>query len=351
MADIPDVEEDELAPKPHQLKPIIKELIRTNICPDHPLFLLDRLKVLSPPNVKNKSLQAYRLWLSDGQKVIQAVLKSEAHRFIIQGDVHEKFLVVLTKYELARSRRLNGRGEVAYLKISDLYSTGERWELNKDAISPLSDHREKPSDLPSPSKPSGFDAAYKIDDPQSADQQVDQPSPRKRRIVDIDEDLISTRETQRPFKAGSSVKGLRPILRPLHITPLSEISGPSITRNKIHDVLAVVAAVSSKTIKRPILPEKRDLRIMDPSTSKKVLLSVFVNPVKFMPEVGTVALFRNVTTHEWDGGSLNAYPKDCEGREWFLPDPVRAKECDFERVARWWRERQDQGQVEQANKP
>ena len=70
------------------------------------------------------------------------------------------------------------------------------------------------------------------------------------------------------------------------------------------------------------------------------MLSVFVAPEAFSPAVGTVALFRSVTTNKWDGGSLNAFGRDCEGKEWFLPDPRDVAGCDVLGLRMWWLEKQ-----------
>ena len=66
-----------------------------------------------------------------------------------------------------------------------------------------------------------------------------------------------------------------------------------------------------------------------------------VEPKHFTPAVGTVALFRSVTSHEWDGGSLNAYPKLCEGKDWFVPNPVEIQGCEVggygvSEMREWW---------------
>ena len=58
-----------------------------------------------------------------------------------------------------------------------------------------------------------------------------------------------------------------------------------------------------------------------------------------MPEPGTVALIRNVTTHEWDGGSLKVWPARCKGRKWFVRDPWGVEGCDVEGMRAWWRGR------------
>ena len=136
-----------------------------------------------------------------------------------------------------------------------------------------------------------------------------------------------------------SANHLAPIEHPLNLIPLSKLRGYS-RRNDVYDVFVVIHSVGNEVIKRSRMPAKRDLRIVDPSTEKKVLLSIFVNPENFVPAVGTVALIRSVTTHEWDGGMINVYPKQCDGKQWFLPDPVGIPGCDVGHLREWWRKKQ-----------
>ena len=178
--------------------------------------------------------------------------------------------------------------------------------------------------------------------------------------------------------AGSTQ--LRQITRPLKITPLARIIGPKATRNvsstsldfaspslrlcrrlqllnmhplqRVIDVLGIVVDVSPHVVQRPKMPDQRDLRIMDPSTPKRVQLTVFVDAARFAPAVGTVMLFRSVTTHEWNGGSLKAYPRDCDGREWCFPNPTWLDGFDPEELRAWWlqtvaREEEERQQQEQ----
>lgn len=132
---------------------------------------------------------------------------------------------------------------------------------------------------------------------------------------------------------------LAPIERALSTIPLAKLRGYT-RRNDVYDVFVVVYSVGNEVIKRSRMPAKRDLRVIDPSTEKKVLLSIFVDPDKFKPAVGTIALIRSVTTHEWDGGMINVYPKQCEGKQWFLPDPVGFPGCDVAHLREWWTKKQ-----------
>lgn len=148
---------------------------------------------------------------------------------------------------------------------------------------------------------------------------------------------------KRPHSAGhpALVKGKEsrscplPIERPLNIKPLAAFRGYR-RRNDIFDVFAVIHSVGDSVIKRQAMPPKRDLRIVDPSTDKKVLLSVFVDPDNFVPAIGTIALIRSVSTHHWEGGMLRIYPTHCEGRDWFQPNPVGIAGCDVEAMRQWW---------------
>ncbi len=151
----------------------------------------------------------------------------------------------------------------------------------------------------------------------------------------------STSVSQQALRALESRNPLKRVRNPLEIYNLSSMSGDRKSQNKRGDYFAVVEWVDNKTIKRFCMSMKRDLRIVDPSTEKKVLLSVFVDPVNFTPAVGTIALFRNLRTHEWDGGSLNAYEKDCKSFDWFIPNPVGIDGCDVEAMREWWGERQE----------
>ncbi len=152
-----------------------------------------------------------------------------------------------------------------------------------------------------------------------------------------------TLPNDRPHSAGnadilrpmSSRSQPLPIERSLNIKPLAAFRGYR-RRSDLYDVFVVIHSVGDSVIKRLRMPPKRDIRIVDPSTDKRVLLSVFVEPENFIPVVGTIALIRMVSTHEFEGGMLNIYPNHCEGRAWFLPNPVGVEGCDVEAMRIWW---------------
>ena len=226
-------------------------------------------------------------------------------------------------------------------------------------------HNEDPSAITaSPSNNSKNGRKRKLEDVQTPFQQLNPnisssppkpPQLSKSQTSPNDHSVYNTRPTARDLLHKSIPpphlpKPLLPITRPLKITPLSHLTGPNATRNKVLDVLAVVYSVTPNLVLcpgiRPGKHYKRELRIVDSSTSKKVMLSVFVEPQAFMPAIGTVALFRSVTTNRWDGGSLNAYARDCEGKRWFLPEGEAEglRGCDLRGLKEWWlRSRVEEG--------
>ena len=152
-------------------------------------------------------------------------------------------------------------------------------------------------------------------------------------------ETASTRLHKSQEPRRNSPPQLRPISRPIKLTSLAQLTGANATRNEIHDVFAVVCSVDENIISRKGMQDTRHIRIMDPSTTKKVLLSVFVDPHHFRPAVGTVALIRSVLTHTWDGGSLNVYAKQCRDRQWFIKEPVGVAGCDTQALKAWWARR------------
>ena len=348
-----------------EIKPIIREIVRTHVCFSDIKLLIDRIEIV---NVRTSDeaddRQAYRLFLTDREKTIQAVVRRRLHRTLNHGDVREGSFVVLKDYCLARAKRTRLDGEVIYLQIADFYAVGE--EAREARVSPPEpplagdgqDTRPTPletsssrtanqswkrahDETPDECKPHPFkrrrerehldveiDAAPGLDlptDPQGINDRAQTAEP-----PDHDPEMEEGKEdstydaAQDLFIApdmGSTRKTSKLIAHPLQISTLASVTDINRSKNEVHDILALIVHVDAHTFKPPRMPRKRDLRIMDTSTSKRVVLSVFTDPVGFAPKPGTVALFRNLTTHDWDGGNLKAYPWLCEDRPWFMPVP------------------------------
>ena len=150
------------------------------------------------------------------------------------------------------------------------------------------------------------------------------------RVSDDSSSRVSTRRVPSPQQdstRGRTSPEQTPSL--LQLSTLASVTGTNATRNKQVNILAMIEYVSNSTVKPTTAPLKRDIRLVDPSTDKKVTLSVFVDPVNFFPKRYDIMLFRNLTTHDFSGGNLNAYPKKCRGKEWYILNPYDIEECDM----------------------
>ena len=115
------------------LKPIIKELVRTQVCFPNIKLLVDKISVVKVPSAADSfSLEAYLMHLTDREKTIQglhfcsisldhdgadtpdrtAVVKRRLHKWLTTFDVREGSYVILKEYSLAKGKRLHGKGEV-----------------------------------------------------------------------------------------------------------------------------------------------------------------------------------------------------------------------------------------------
>ena len=115
------------------IKPIIKEIVRTQVCFPNIKLLVDKISILKVPSTTESSgLEAYCMYLTDREKTIQglcmskfysldngaeitcmsAVVKRRLHKWLTTFDVREGSYVVLKQYRLARGKRLLGEGDV-----------------------------------------------------------------------------------------------------------------------------------------------------------------------------------------------------------------------------------------------
>ncbi|MCJ1385996.1 hypothetical protein MMC17_009121 [Xylographa soralifera] len=406
--------DDDDATSEFALKPVIEELVRTGVYPPLLKLLVDKILIVPHVRKDGKNSQAYRVWLSDGEKSIQAALLRDVHPYFIFGQIREGSFVQITKYELARAKRLSGEGTILHLLVNDLHTFGHDGRLTpptedahflkpkavatntaqrvseassnehnisqetdpgentlsnnessdddtvdlvpwydekKSATDSLSEKHAIPvyskkrrrQESPSPLQPVSLNVKHPSKFPCLSHEQPATLKEHKHTTTPYPAEPVTSHHSLSNFPPQSSPYTLLPITRPLRLKPLSHITGPHATRNKVLDIFAVVHSVTSALVKCTGMPDgihyKRELRITDPSTPKLVMLSVFVAPEAFLPAVGTVALFRNVTTNRWDGGSLNAFGRDCGGREWFVPDPRDVPGCDVLGLRMWWLEK------------
>lgn len=379
------------------IKPIIRELVRTQVCFPNIRLLVDKISTVRVSSTSGSSnLEAYRMFLTDREKTIQAVVKRRLHKWLTTFDVREGSYIVLKEYELARGKRLHGEGDVFYLAVSDFYSIGEEQRYypsdnlknvsasaEEATLSPLDQISAKDEDERNEVELFRRECSLTRGIPTAAHQdlvsskassswksEMLDSEKRKRRsgLLDPNPDLLSLASKARkigesptaertkgkgyddaqsrssdehPNRASTS-KPLLPrqdsiqalasperVPSPLQLSTLASVTGTKATRNKQVNILAMIEYVSNSTVKPTTAPLKRDVRIVDPSTDKKVTLSVFVDPVNFMPKEYDIMLFCNLTTHDFSGGNLNAYPKKCRGREWYILNPYDIEECNM----------------------
>ncbi|KAJ2968322.1 hypothetical protein NUW58_g10247 [Xylaria curta] len=129
-------------------------------------------------------------------------------------------------------------------------------------------------------------------------------------------------------------------LQPLKLTNLRSIPNLPYKQNWSVNVLCVVSAISD--VEPAGIPPytQRQARLTDPSTDKHVLLTVFLDPHLFNPQVGSIVLLSGVKNHRFDGGSLKKYASDRpkSGENWWYDDPAQFTWCDVEGLRRWWAE-------------
>ncbi|KAK4238920.1 hypothetical protein C8A03DRAFT_43399 [Achaetomium macrosporum] len=130
-------------------------------------------------------------------------------------------------------------------------------------------------------------------------------------------------------------------LQPLKLAPLASIPHLPYRQNWMVNVLAVVTSLAGVEPAH-IAPsfKQRTARLADMSTTKRVHLSVFLDPEEFTPEVGRVVLLLGVKNHLFDGGSLRKYVSDRprNGTSWWIQRPESLDWCrgEVERLRGWW---------------
>ena len=77
------------------LRPIIKELVRTKVCFPKIQLLVDRILLATVAEQEDGRLkEAFRLYLSDGEKSIQALVRRRLYKMITAGDVWRGIVLV-----------------------------------------------------------------------------------------------------------------------------------------------------------------------------------------------------------------------------------------------------------------
>lgn len=351
--------------------------------------------------------RALRLVLGDGDLAIQALLHPDLHRLADGGTVRVGALVAVTRFEARWRKRPTtaagtGGDEMVYLVVSRLDVVGYDEEFAAEALAAHLEETEEEELAEELDEEAEVDADSPVDqevDVQSdvgddQDGQTDgtelrekiptvptrspPPTTGKRPRDDLSdlEDLISsdddfettTTDTQRAAQQREAASRLEAAYlaqtqklpwratladptRPVRLTPLRGIPHLPYAQNWTVNVLAVVASLSA--VEPASLwgyATQRVARLADPTTAKRVHLTVFLDPEAFCPAVGSVVLLTGVKNHRFEGGSLKRYRdgggggggkggESSKGREqgaWWLENPVGLEWCDAAALREWW---------------
>lgn len=149
------------------------------------------------------------------------------------------------------------------------------------------------------------------------------------------------RQGQAAKKQGKGLPWLsNDLTRPLKLTDLGSIPKLPYKANWMVNVLAVITSLSD--VEPSHLPphNQRTARLADPTTSKRVLLAVYLEPEAFTPRIGDVVLLVGVKNHASDGGSLRKYVSDKmkNGQSWWVANPESLGWCEAEvqGLRTWW---------------
>ncbi|KAI2467781.1 hypothetical protein F4781DRAFT_297087 [Annulohypoxylon bovei var. microspora] len=366
-----------IAPEPFEPVPLIADILRTGYCVPGSVFLVEGVDSLHTS--KSERWRAVRLMLGDGELCIQALLSAEMHTYVDQGEVTLGSYVKLERFRVEWKNVSNGDGEnlstakgkgkerddrdpgdkMVYLIVEDLALVGwhntlidatdvENTEVGADI--PQENPETKPQSPITAEPPSSNRGAL------SFDSGIGIP----KEVADADDDFevipdaaAKANQNRLDLAAQSRDKAAAPDAsflpwsskdpgKPLKLTKLRAIPNLPYKQNWSVNVLAVISAISE--VEPSGLPPytQRQARLADPSTDKHVLLTVFLDPARFAPPVGSVVLLLGVKNHRFDGGSLKKYVSDrpAAGRSWWYDDPMQFDWCDVEGLRRWWVESQ-----------
>ncbi|KAL0941550.1 cyclin-like F-box [Colletotrichum truncatum] len=374
---------------PFTPKPLISDLLRTRYCIPDSVFLVESIETL--PVAQSKRWKAVRLLLGDGQLCIQALLRREMHRFLDIGAVRVGCYVRLGECSVhfqnvvAEDNGVARTRQMIYLIVGDMVTVGwhraltepdsipqrrqahvQEDEFISDSDLDIDDLKRlelptktpepvKHLDLKPPSTPglrtargAGLEETNHLDkQEQERDYEDDEDAEEEFEVMQVSE----TKATQLRAQAndlGPPVALPRdwtdPTI-PLKLTALKSIPNLPYKQNWSVNVLAVVISLSDVEPSHMPPHTQRTARLVDPSTSKQVILTVFLDAEEFCPKIGSVVLLVGVKNHRFDGGCLKKYVSDRpkSGNRWWFEEPRQFEWCDVDGLKAWWEQKQMQG--------
>ena len=341
-------------------KPLISDILRTRFCIPGSIFLVEGSDGVIPVSRRHR---AVRLLLGDGELCIQALLRRELHGFLDSDQVHVGSYVRLNSFEFRSlssrdgARAARGASPVVFLVVNEMTVVG--WNTTIRDLDRSQAQRDTESELPA-HKPTtigkgrhlrvhntGSEALHRegeelsdVDDGFETMTVSEEQATQRRLQNEATQNSICTAQVDSSALPWTS----EDLTKPLKLTSLASIPSLPYKQNWTVNVLAVVASLSE--IEPATLPpfKQRTARLVDPSTSKQVLLTVFLEPEAFTPKIGSVVLLLGVKNHRFDGGSLKKYgnEKPKNGSAWWLENPSDLSWCEVARLQRWWRRKEQQ---------
>ncbi len=366
---------------PFEPKPLIADILRTRFCVPDSIFLVEGVDVVHTS--KSKRWRAVRLLLGDGELCIQALLSAAMHRFVDRGEVSFGSYVQLHKFRVEWEDVANAdspspgkpgdgggasgekkKRQMVYLIVESLVIVGwhntlidtsmtSQAETDADSVeaesevlgdSPGQPHSPEEAQHPgqtavAPPEPKGDGQSAEIEDDFEVMAISEDKTTHNREEVAttiLNQEQAATTALSRPTDA---------LTPPLKLTKLRSIPNLPYKQNWSVNVLCVVSAISDVEPARIPPYTQRQARLADPSTDKHVLLTVFLDPHLFAPQVGSIVLLFGVKNHRFDGGSLKKYASDRPktGESWWCENPAQFAWCDVDGLRQWWAGTEAQG--------
>ncbi|KAK2037311.1 hypothetical protein LZ31DRAFT_535274 [Colletotrichum somersetense] len=338
-------------------KPLIDDLLRTRYCIPGSVFLVENIESLPVP--RSRRWRAVRLMLGDGELCIQALLRGEMHRFLDSGAVRIGCYVRLGDFALrfhnaaGDAHRSGGMRQLVYLVIHDLVTVG--WHMPLTVPGPMlqrpNQHTEEDafvsdSDLDI----DGVEAAADLPQEPTKEHKEDEDDAGEGfEVMQVSEAKATQRRAQARNKTATVAlpRDWTDSTIPLKLTPLRSIPNLPYKQNWSVNVLAIVTSLSDVEPSHMPPHTQRTARLADPSTTKHVILTVFLDAEEFNPKIGSAVLLVGVKNHRFDGGCLKKYVSDKPkpGARWWFEEPRQFDWCDVDGLVQWWEQSQQQGAV------
>ncbi|KZL69903.1 cyclin-like F-box [Colletotrichum tofieldiae] len=355
-------------------KPLIDDLLRTRYCIPGSIFLVEDIESLPVP--RSKRWRAVRLVLGDGELCIQALLRGEMHRFLDSGAVRVGCYVRLGEFAV-RFQDVAGDGDhsgrprqMVYLVVHDLVTVGWHRSLTVPAAAPqraqehaAEDDFISDSDLdvrdveaaksppqtqhPRPSTPTKTTPKLQARKIPMVEDQDEEDDAEGFEVMQVSETKVTQRRAQAKTMTATVAlpRDWTDPSIPLKLTALRSIPNLPYKQNWSVNVLAIVTSLSDVEPSHMPPHTQRTARLADPSTSKQVILTVFLDAEEFNPKIGSVVLLVGVKNHRFDGGCLKKYVSDKPkaGGRWWFEEPRQFDWCDVDGLKHWWEQSHQQG--------